>query len=277
VRDRSSWDRFLHVARTVLLSPFSLAIWAGGVLSYALLGRWALLGALALEAALLFWRLRDERYLRSVFHRLSEREEQAAARHLEGALEHMDFETRQRIRYILQLQKEILKEARAEDVAEYARRDLERIASGLGPLVERAVRLGSRKQHLTRYLNHVDERALKSYCTNLRQRIESAEDPVARTQYEQALRAREAELQAYQAIATAACRIDSQLENVEATFASWKARMIRIKTADVASLPTVSEGLCQELQHLTSDIDVLDASVSQALASDSELILRQQA
>jgi hypothetical protein len=188
----------------------------------------------------------------------------------------MDFETRQRVRYVVQLQKELAREARGDDVESYARQDLERMASQLQPLVQRAIRIAGRKQQLSKYLHNVDERALQSYCANLKQRIESTSDPVAKGQYEQALRAREAELQTYRSIAQASARIDSQLENVEATFASWKAKVIRIKTADVASAASVSEGLYQELGDLTRDIDLLDTSVSEALSSDEEIALRQQ-
>ena len=122
----------------------------------------------------------------------------------------------------------------------------------------------------------MDERGLKGYANNLRQKIESTDDAVAREQYEQALKAREAELKTYATIGKAANRIDSQLENVEATFASWKAKVILIKTADVSSAASVSEGLYNELDDLSRQIDVLDTSVSEALDSE-QLTLGQQA
>jgi len=84
----------------------------------------------------------------------------------------------------------------------------------------------------------------------------------------EALRAREAELATYRAIAQAAGRIDSQLENVEATFANWKAKVIRLKTVDTGSVASFSEGLVQELDTLGSEIETLDAAVSEALAPD---------
>src|SRR5262249_18783670 len=105
--------------------------------------------------------------------------------------------------------------------------------------------------------------------------IEATTDPVTKSQYEQALKAREAELQTYQAISQATGRIDSQLENVEATFASWKAKVIRIKTADVASAASVSQGLYQELGALSSEIDLLDNSVKEALSKEEPATLQQ--
>jgi hypothetical protein len=226
------------------------------------------------ELGLIYRSLHNEDYLRKLFLERTEREETLTEQQIETMLERMDFETRQRIRYILQLQKEMAREARADDVESYSRQDLERIAGKLSPLVQQALRLAERKQKLSRYLQNVDERALKNYCNNVRQRIASTTDPVQKVQYEQALKAREAELQTYQAIAQASGRIDSQLENVEATFASWKAKVIRIKTADVNSAQSVSEGLYQELDYLSSEIDLLDNSVSEALSGDEQVQLK---
>ncbi|HSV74995.1 MAG TPA: hypothetical protein VLH79_14640 [Chthonomonadales bacterium] len=278
MRDRSSLKRLGYVAGNVLRSPLSLAIWAaGGAAAFVLGDVWpvGVGAAAALQAALLYRRLNDEEFLRGLF---AARERDAyglSDEQVEASLERMDFETRQRVRYILQLQREIVREARAEDVASYARHELERIAGELAPLMHRAIRIAGRKQQLTRYLHNHNEKALANYCSSLRQRIEATEDPVTRSQYEQALKARESEVQTYAAIAQAAARIDGQLESVEATFASWKARVIRIKTVDVASAASVSEGLTQELASLNQDIDLLEGSVTEALSGEEDLVVRQ--
>lgn len=264
-----SSHKFWYVARCVLTSPPALAVWfAGVVLAIWLHSWWMLVPAAAAQAGLLWWRLHDEEYLRSLLTRRREQEETLSEQRIEAALDQMDFETRQRVRYIVQLQKEVVREARAPDVEDYAKRDLDRIAAQLMPLVQRAVRMAIRKQQLAKYLQNVDEKALRSYCANLEQRIASTTDEVAKAQYQQALNARKAELQTYQAIAQASSRIDSQLENVEATFANWKARVIRIKTADVAGAATASQDLFQELGALNNEIDLLDSSVSEALAGE---------
>lgn len=274
----STSEKFWHVVKDTVFSPLSLTLAVLAVIVAVAAPHWFLVAAVVWAAVGVFRtfsRLNNEEYLRRLFSARQEREETLNEQQIEAQLEQMDFETRQRIRYIVQLQKEMAREARGEDVESYTRKDLDRIAGQLAPLVQRAMRLAMRKQQLAKYLHTYDERALQNYCNNLRQRIASTSDPVAKSQYEQALKARESELQAYQAIAQASGRIDSQLENVEATFASWKAKVIRIKTADVASASSVSEGLYQELESLTSDIDVLDKSVSQALAGDEELQLQQ--
>jgi hypothetical protein len=277
--DLTSAGRFRYVAKAVLRSPLSVGIIvAGAAMSLAAGNAWW--APMVLGAGAWFWllfsRLHNEEYLRKLFAELQARENDLSEEQVETALEGMDFETRQRIRYIVQLQKEIMREARADDVADYARRDLDRLASQLAPVVKRSVRIATRKQQLVKYLHNVDERALANYATNLRQRIEATQDPVARSQYEHALKAREAELQTYQAISQAAGRIDSQLESVEATFASWKAKVIRIKTVDVSGASMVTQGLDQELAGLNSDIDLLEGSVTEALSAEDQAMTAGQ-
>lgn len=277
--DLTSGQRFVYVARRVFTSPLSLVTWLAATAVSATLG-WSTIpfaAAVFVQIMLLFWRLNDSSYLQRLFADREEREQTLADTDIEASLERMDFETRQRIRYVVQLQKEIAREARASDVEPYARAELDRIASRLPGLVQQAIRMASRKQHLAKYLQHVDERALRAYADNLRSRIEATSDPVAKKQYEQALRAREAELGTYQAIAQASGRIDSQLENVEATFASWKAKVIRLKTVDIGNVASFSEGLVHELDSLGREIELLDTSVIEALGPDTTEPVQQRA
>ncbi len=278
MRDSSTSEKFWFVVKNVLRSPLSVSMWAAAAVVSYFLG-WNLIpfGLAGIgQLGLLFLRLRDENYLRRLFLQRLEQEEAETDQQIESVMETLDFESRQRIRYIMQLQKEIVREARADDVQSYVRTDLDRISSQLAPLVLRAVQMAAKKQQLLRYLFNVDERALRNYCNNLKQRIQATQDEVTRAQYEQALKMRQMELEAYSAIAQATSRIDSQIENIEATFASWKAKMIRIKSADISSASTVSQGLFQELELLTSDIDMLDSSVTEALAAENETMMRQQ-
>jgi len=271
----SSSQRLTYVARRVILSPLSAAIWIGAILISARTG-WSPIpigAAIALQGAALLMRLNDKTYLARLLADQDADETSFSDTEVEERLGAMDFETRQRIRYIIQLQKEIAREARSSDVQDYARSELDRIATRLPVLVNQAIRIASRKQQLGRYLHHVDDRALQAYAANLKTRIEATADPVARKQYEQALKAREAELATYQAIAQASGRIDSQLENVEATFASWKARVIRLKTVDIGDVSAFSEGLVQELETLGSEIDLLDTSVMEALTPEQPAIV----
>lgn len=277
--DLTTGQRFFYVLRKVLTSPLSILMWIAAVAISASLN-WNTIpfaAAVVAQLIIIFWRLNDSAYLQRLFAERDSHAQGLAESDIEASLEQMDFETRQRIRYVVQLQKEIAREARAGDVEPYARAELERIASRLPGLVQQAIKMASRKQHLAKYLQHVDERSLRAYAENLRARIAATSDPVSRSQYEQALRAREAELATYQAIARASGRIDSQLENVEATFASWKAKIIRLKTVDIGNVASFSEGLVQELDSMGRDIELLDTSVVEALSPEPPAPLSQTA
>lgn len=265
-------QKLRYVAGRVLRSPASVVIWVVGLMATGFLsGSFAFTPALPLgltlaaQAALVYARLQDERYLRGIFEERARKEYELSDQQVEELLDQMDFETRQKMRYVLQLQREIMQEARASDVESYAQGQLERIASKIPALVRQAIRIATRKQQLARYLNRVDARAIGNYCTALRARIAGTTDNVTRKQLESALEAREAEARTYEGIVQAAERIDGQLENVEATFASWKAKVIRLKTVDVGSVSSVGDTLYGELESLGNDIDVLDTSVSEAL------------
>ncbi|MEP6754825.1 MAG: hypothetical protein ABJA67_04945 [Chthonomonadales bacterium] len=269
----STNQRFGVVVKDVLRKPLTLAIWiGGGVSAFYFQSPIPIVFAGVAQVGYIFSCLNNETYLRKLFRAKQEKEDHLDEHEIEAMLERMDFETRQRLRYILQLYKEMNKEARADDVEAYAEQELDRIAGKLAPLIKQALRLGERKQKLAKYLQNVDQRALKSYVKSVTTKIEQTADQVQKEQYQKALVARESELQTYQSIEQASERIDSQLENLEATFASWKAKVIRIKTADMTSAASVSAGLYQELDTLSSEIDMLDNSVTEALSADSATV-----
>jgi hypothetical protein len=263
-----SSDRLLLVLKKSLLSLPSVGLLAISCLASWLMHAWwlGLFLAILEETAWVFYRLNDQRFLDTLFSAPNGVQEELTDRQAEEILEEMDFDTRQRLRYLFQLQRELSAEISGKDVPSYARQDLNRIAAQLPGLMDRAVQIGKRRKSLLKYTGDTDERSLQRYCDGLRQKIGAEKDSVTREQYEQALKARETELQTWRGITQAINRIDGQYENLEATLASWKAKVIRIKTADEAGASTVSEGLNMELENLNSSIDMLDASVQEVLA-----------
>lgn len=270
----STSQKLGYVAARILRSPQSFAIWVVGaiVTAFAVSSlQVPLLVPVGLtvlaQGGLIYARLQDEGYLRRLFDERVRKESELTDQQVEDLLDQMDFETRQKMRYVLQLQRELMLEANAPDVESYAKEQLGRITAKIPALVRQAIRIATRKQQLARYLNRVDARAIGNHCTALRSRIAGTTDPVTRKQLESALEAREAEGRTYEAILQAAERIDGQLENVEATFASWKAKVIRLKTVDIGSVSSVGDVLYGELESLGNDIDILDSSVTEALGA----------
>lgn len=275
MRDQESSPVVWYVVRRTLQTPIALTF--GGIL---------LVGLLALSPVLLVigggglagyiaWRIRDKKFVECLrLQRQQELEAKVEGR-IETEAQSFDYETRQRVRYILQLRREVAQECRAEDVPGYVAEELARVSAQLMALVERAVEVAEKKRQISRYLSQIDDAALKRYVGELRRRIEETEDPITRGQYEQALAAREAELASFRAIKQASARIDGQLENVEATLSSWKAQVLRLKSTDETAA-SFGEDLRTELSRLRGEIDVLDASVAEALATTDETRLRAQ-
>jgi chromosome segregation ATPase len=276
MRDTSPSGKLRFVCARILCGPESWGIWVVAVLLCAVLGAgWPLAAAAAAQAGVFFWRLRDERYLRRILAVWTAREEDRTEEAIRDLLEGMDYDSRQRVQYALRIRQEIAQEARADDVPSYARADLDRLARELLPLVERVARIAKRNRQLSSHLDRVDERELERTCDSLRKRIAAATDPVARGQYEEALRAREAELQTYRSIAQASARIASQLENVEAALASWRAKVLRIKALDDTASLDVGASLQSEIARLSGEIDTVDRSVAEALAAEPQAAMEQ--
>jgi hypothetical protein len=268
-----STDRFLHVLFKTFISAPSLLILLISVLAGGLGHLWGVgvLIFLFAELSLLVFHLNNVSYLNKLFGGEDGSNAQLNDKEIEEMLEGMDFDTRQRLRYIWQIERDLLTETKEKDVPGYAKEHLNGIGAQLNPLLYRAMKIGKRRQDIMQYLTTTDERAIKRSCDVLRQRIASENDAVTRSQYEQALKAREAELEAWKGIDQSLQRIDSQLENLEATLSSWKAKVIRIKSSDEAGASMVSEGLNLELKNLNENIDSLDTSIREVLSSDSSL------
>lgn len=267
MQDTSPSGKLRFVCLKILRGPESWGIWvAAGLAAGLLASGWPLAVALAGQAAVFLWRLRDDRFLRTALGEWTERQEARAEEGIRALLDEMDAETRQRVQVALKIRQEIAREARADDVPSYARADLQNLAHALLPLVDRVARIARRLRQLQAHLSQVDERELVRYCESLRRRIEATTDPVTRAQYEEALHSREAELQTYRSIAQASARIASQLENLEAALASWRAKVVRVKVLDDAASVDLGAGLQSEVARLSGDIDLVDRSVSEALA-----------
>ncbi len=271
MRDSSPSRKLRFVCSRILRAPESWGVWiAAATASATLVSWWPLAAGMLAQAGVFAWRFRDDRFLHRAIAEWTEQEEARTEEQIRELYAGMDYDSRQRVQYALKMRQEIAREARADDVPSYARQDLERLADELLPLVSRVAQVARRNKQLSGYLGQVDERELVRYCEGLRKRIAATADPVARTQYEEALRSREAELTTYRAIAQASARIASQLENVEAALAAWRAKVLRVKALDDTSPSSIGTDLQSEVARLSGDIDLVDRSVSEALSLSSK-------
>ena len=158
-----STDRFLRVLLKTLTSAPSLLILLISVLAGGLGHLWGV-GVLIFlfgELMLLFFHLNNVSYLNKLFGGEDDSKAQLNDKEVEEMLEGMDFDTRQRMRYIWQIERDLLTETKEKDVPSYAREHLNGIGSQLNPLLFRAMKIGKRRQDIMQYLTTTDERAIK--------------------------------------------------------------------------------------------------------------------
>jgi chromosome segregation ATPase len=184
----------------------------------------------------------------------------------------LDDVTRARIERIRALDAAVRQHVGAPDVPGFARRALAEAIREMEPLARRAADLACRRGDLAALLENINPGALRRELSTLRVRREQAAltDPVLQAQLDHALRFKNEESAAYQAIEQTLRRVDGQLESVECAFAAFKARVLRLKAGDAAGgawSETLGESLETDVETLSRQMDALDRSVDEALAA----------
>ena len=191
---------------------------------------------------------------------------------LQDDVSRLDDGTRARIGRIRALDAAVRQHAGAPDVPGFARRSLAEAIREMEPLAARAADLASRRRDLAALLENVNAGALRRELSALRGRREQAGgDPLLQAQLDQALRFKNEERAAYQAIEQTLRRVDGQLESVEFAFAAFKARVLRLKAGDAdggawSDTLRAGTGLETDVETLSRQMDALDGSVREVIA-----------
>ena len=267
----SKWRNLVVVAKRALVAPFSLGMLAYGILWALLLhdsvlGILGLGGAFAVVAIYMIAKLQDESYIRDALRDAQERERRTRAFKRGFHVEELEVESRLKIKSIVKLQNEI-----ADDVVNSP---IDEVAVGLADtvtqtehLIERALDMAQKRRELQQYLNRTDDHAIESRIESLSEKLAEQTDPQQRAEIELSLAAKQQELDDYRAIEQSAGRILRQLDGIECSFASLRARLVRIKSTDVNEWVAANEELKTELGGLSSSVDILEQSIDEALNS----------
>ncbi len=266
----SRWRSFLIVVRRALKMPLSLGLLGGGIL-WALLLHSSWLGAVGLGAAVaivavyILTKLQDESFIRQALREEREQERKSNARKREFRIEELGVESRVKMKAIVKLANEI-----AEDVVNSP---IDEVAVGLADtvaqtehLVERGLAMAQKRRDLQRYLNRTDDKAIEARVESLQARLEQETDADRKSEISVALAAKQQELDDYRAIEHSSERVLGQLDNIEYSFASLRARLVRIKSTDVSEWAAANEELRTELGGLNTAVDTLEQSINEALA-----------
>jgi len=253
------------VIRRALRQPFAIGVLAlGAVLSLGIPSLIPIAGAAAVVAVYAALKLQDMSFIRAALREAGEREREADLTSRTFRIEELDVDSRLRMKTIVKLQNEI-----AEDVANSP---VDEVAAGLADTVEqsehivdRGLAMAQKRRELQRYLNRADLGAIQGRIRNLEAKLQPEGDPVRRSEIESSLAAKRQELDDFHAIEHASARVLEQLESIQYAFEGLRARLVRIKSTDIAEWTAANEELKGELGGLTSAVDTVEQSIEEAL------------
>lgn len=265
----SEWRNFILVIKRVMRTPFALVVLGvGGLFALTLhdiIGLLIFSGGVALTAAYVFAKLQDESFIRTSMRDARECRRKNDLMKRTFRVEELDVDSRVRMKTIVKLQGEI-----AEDVVNSP---VDEVAAGLSDtaeqtevIVERGLALARNRRDLLRYLGRTDEKAIRLRIESLETRLQSESDPAARSEIEMSLASKRRELADYQAIEHAAARVLDELDSIECAFSGLRAKLVRVKSTDIAEWSAANEELKTELGSLNAAVDNLEQSINEALS-----------
>ncbi|MCX8053277.1 MAG: hypothetical protein N3B12_05675 [Armatimonadetes bacterium] len=263
----SSRRNLLAVVKRALRQPFSVGVLVlGAIFSIGYFSLIPVVGGVLIAAAYTIWKLQDAEFIRAAIREAGEREREAELMSRTFRIEELDVDSRVRMKAIVRLQNEI-----AEDVANSP---VDEVAVGLADTVEqteqvleRALAMAQKRRDLQRYLNRTDPEAIRSRIRSLEAELESETDPYRRSEIESSLAAKRQELEDYLAIEKASRRVLEQLDSIQYAFEGLRARLVRIKSTDVAEWTAANEELKIELGGLSTAVDTVERSIEEALTT----------
>lgn len=250
--------------------PFSVAVSFTGILLALLLhdltGAVILGGSLALVVFYVLAKLRNEDFIRTAIRDESDSRRRDALQRRTFQIESLDAESRLKMKAIVKLHNEI-----AGDIENLPASVL---SAGLADtidltqhVVDRALEMAQKKRDLQRYLSKTDEHDIQARIQTLQEKLRNEPDSTAKLENENSLASKQRELADYAAIKQSASLIIDQLDTIESSFASLRAKLVRIQSTDIAEWTSANDQVKTELSTLNTSVDVLEQSVNEALST----------
>jgi hypothetical protein len=264
----SQWSKWKLVVKRALETPVSIAMLAIGaiwaVATQDTTGVLVLIGALAATGVYVSLKLRDEAFIRRVLREAGERRRESDLMARTFKIEELDVDSRVRMKAIVKLQNEI-----AEDVANSP---VDEVASGLSgtvnqtaELIERGLAMAQKRRELQRYLTRTDPADIERRAAGLEEKLRSETDSTRRAEIEASLRSKRQEIDDFHAIEKASARVLDQLDTIQVAFEGLRARLVRIRSTDIAEWTAANEELKTELGGLVTAADSVEKSIEEAL------------
>lgn len=263
--ETSGQNKLTIVIKRLLRQPLTIIALAGGLLvSLSMQNLLPILLAVVLTAAYGFIKLRDEEFIRTAIrdHLDHQRREDMARRIFR--IEELDIEARVRMKSISKLQDEIEEEIISSPIDEDGT-GLSDIADRSSSVVERGMQLAKRRSELCKYLVGASEQSIIDRIKNLENKLAKEADPLQISEIQISLAAKSKELEDYHAIKNASDRILNELDAIETSLSSLKARLVRIKTTEIGDWTAANTELKTELEALDNSVTVIEQTVEEVL------------
>lgn len=262
------WHNFKIVIKRVLRTPLAISLLGLGILFVLVvpnsIGFGMLSASMAAVAAYALLKLQDESFIRDALEEAREQRRRGSSLDRTFRIEELDVESRVRMKTIIRLQAEI-----ADDVAESP---VDEVACGLSDtvtrteeLVDRALAMAQQRRELLRYLNRTDRDAIVSRVQGFEASLQTEQDAVRQAELSASLASKRKELEDYEAIQRASARVLDQLDAIECAFSELRARIVRIKSTNIAEWVAANTELQTELGGLNSAVETLEQSINEVL------------
>lgn len=262
----SQWRNFALVLRRVLRQPLAIGVLSlGSLWSLVTLHPSGVLVALVVVVVYAGIKLQDESFIREAIREAMGRRRRSDMMSRTFRIEELDVDSRVKMKTIVKLQSEIAEEVTNSPVDE--------VAVGLADTVDqteqiadRGLAVAQKRRELQRYLTRTDPGAIEARIRSIEARLAEETDQVRRSELQISLAAKQRELDDYHAIHEASARILDQLDSIECAFSGLRARLVRIKSTDIAEWAAANTELQAQLGSLSSAADVLEQSIEEALS-----------
>lgn len=221
----------------------------------------AAVGAVAIYAAA---KLRDDAFIRAAIGQAREQSRSADRMNRTFRIEELDVESRLKMKAIARLQGEI--------AADIAGSPVDAVTAGLSDtteeteqLVDRGLAMAQQHRELQRYLSRTDKAQIESRIQTLQAKLESETDPAGLSEAKASLASKQKELEEHRAIELASERVLSQLDAIESAFSELRARLVRIKSTNIADWVAANPELHTQLAGLSTSAANLEQSVGEML------------
>lgn len=203
------------------------------------------------------------------YTRWRDRADQAGTEPIAVDLSRLRHPYSSRVAMCVQLQSRVLADIAGADTMHKAmlQPSVDRVRS----LAQASSEMAYKLQQIDDHLSREDVRSLDNEEAFLKNRVEGAQDPVARERFERALEQHHQKVALHKELRARWERIDAQLTNIQLTLETVSAQVLRIKSAEAGTASHESARVLESLANLSVDVEALAETVEETVEASGSL------